>query len=208
MYQLLNVVLWSFAMLLEGACALLGLVLVVVPAFLVGAVSYGPALAKTANMWGALQGWPGGGYMFSKLVGLVAPYTASVSALVTHVEPGVCEASMTDRPWKRNPFASVHAIAIANLAEMTAGIACVTATQSAKGAMGIPVGMRIEFVAKARGTLHCRASVPDSLPSAERPDEKDIDVVCDVSDATGKVVAAVVVAWKFRMKKSRKPKAS
>ena len=37
--------------------------------------SHSPALAKTANMWGALQGWPGGGYMFSKLVGLDEKYT-------------------------------------------------------------------------------------------------------------------------------------
>lgn len=205
MDPILSVVLWPLYYVLDTVCVIVGLVLVVLPGLLIGAVSYGPRIKKTAIIWNALEGWPGGRYMFSKLVGFFAPYTGSIDALVTHVEPGVCEACMTDRPWKRNPFASVHAVAIANLAEMTAGMAGVTALEAARGARGIPVAMSVEYIAKARGTLYCRAAVPAALPSADSPAEKDMDIVCDVSDASGKVVAAVTVAWKFSMS-TRKPK--
>ena len=202
MYHLVAaVLLWPFASLIEYIRVLAGIFLPLLPCMCLGVLSFGPKVSKTANMWTCLNGWPGGKYMYSKLVGFFAPYSASIDPLITSVEPGVCEAMMTDRPWKRNPFASVHAIAIANLAEMTAGIACVTAIESTRGVQGIPVDMKLEFVAKARGTLFCRASLPSALPTAQDvKKEKDINIVCDVSDTTGKVVAAVSVLWSFRLK--------
>ena len=101
-------------------------------------------------------------------------------------------ACLLHRPWLRNPFNSIHAIAIANLAEMTSGIAGLTAAESVrwpwipvsgvdatltcsfncpfppdqiKGCVGIPVELTIVYKMKGRGRLSCQATVP-AIPSA------------------------------------------
>ena len=56
----------------------------------------------------------------SSLVGFFAPYTASISCYVEQLnELKGAVIILYDYPWLRNPYQSIHAIALANLGEYT-----------------------------------------------------------------------------------------
>ena len=199
-----SILVWPLAATLDVVCTLIAIIFVFIPSMLVGLTTHGTKITKATNMFTALRSVPGGRYMFSKLVGFMAPYTGSIGAIVSRLTPGSCEVSMTDRPWKRNPFGSLHACAIANLAELTSGLAGVTAMESTKGVRGIPVKMTVSYISKARGTLTCVATLPlTELPTGV-DETKTVDVVCDVKDASDTVVASAIVKWSFRTRAHKK----
>jgi hypothetical protein len=141
-------------------------IFVLIPAFTVAILTKGPKVfKKTHGIYSALRDWPGGSFIFLKLVAFIAPYSGSIGGNIEFLEPGVCKAHMDDRPWLRNPFSSVHAIALVNFAELTSGLAVMTAIETVKGAIGIPVKISIVYHAKARGRVYCRANLPQSIPT-------------------------------------------
>ncbi len=75
--------------------------------------------------------------MLSFYIGLVAPYSSSISARILKLTKEESVVAISDLPWLRNPFNSVHAIALANLAELASGLGVMTAMQHAKGVRGI-----------------------------------------------------------------------
>jgi acyl-coenzyme A thioesterase PaaI-like protein len=176
-------------------------IFVAVPALCLGVIRKRTLKMNIVGAFEALKPFRGGRYIFSRVVGLFAPYSATIGAFVEHLEPGVAHCCMNDAPWKRNPFASIHAIALANLAEMTAGLAGMTALQSTKGTIGIPVGMNIEYKVKARGKLFCKAAMPSKIPETEGV--SFIDIPCNISDSKGQVVATASVKWSFKVRAPR-----
>lgn len=115
--------------------------------------------------WDRLRGLPGGKRLFSAMVGRMAPYTGTIGARVEDLELGRSRVVMEDRRAVRNHLRSIHAIALANLAELTGNVAL--AYSLADDARFIVAGMEIEYLKKARGTLtaECECPVP---PDAER----------------------------------------
>jgi len=161
-------------------------------------------LLSSKGAYNAMNGWPCGKWLYTRVVGFFAPYSGSCGAQIVSLVPGTCEMTMSDRPWKRNPFGSIHAVCMANLAEMTAGLAGMTAME-AKGAIGIPMNMHINFHVKARGTLGCRATLPKAIPSV--PGIYPMDIRCDIFDEAGTVCASAIVGWSFKVREE-KPKSS
>jgi uncharacterized protein (TIGR00369 family) len=125
-----------------------------------------PSLDGDRNLirdaWRALAGLPGGKVLFSRLVGRMAPYTGTIGATVTVLREGHAEVRMADKPALRNHLRSVHAIALANLAELTGNIAM--AYSLPDDARFIVAGLSMEYVKKARGTITgvCDCPVPTS----------------------------------------------
>jgi acyl-coenzyme A thioesterase PaaI-like protein len=142
--------------------------------------------------WARLSRVPGGRWIFSRLVGRMAPYTGTMGAQVVVLEPGRARVLLRDRRRVRNHLRSVHAIALANLGELASGLAATAAMPA--GVRGIPVSLRIDFLKKARGLLTADGTA--SLPAVgESP--LDAEVAARITDGAGDDVASVRVVWRL-----------
>lgn len=137
--------------------------------------------------WDVMSGMPGGKHVFSRLVGRMAPYTGSIGAVVTVLRPGYAEVHMTDRKAVRNHLDCVHAIALANLAELAGNVALAYALPD--DARFIVSGFEIDYVKKARGTITAVGEPPVPRTSARA----QYDVPVTLRDATGDTVAKVIL---------------
>jgi acyl-coenzyme A thioesterase PaaI-like protein len=135
------------------------------------------------DMWDRLHRLPAGKRIFSRLIGLAAPYTSSIGAQVTSLTRGHAEVTLEDRRAVRNHLSCIHAIALANLAELTGNVAL--AYSLPDDARFIVAGMSIEYVKKARGTITSSCELV-AVPSSER---KEYEVPVVMKDPTGEVVA-------------------
>lgn len=139
------------------------------------------------------EGWqhasrlPGGRLVFSRLLGIAIPYTGSIGAEVLTLEPGYAKVQLDERRAIRNHLSSIHAIALANLGELTGNLALACALPD--DGRFIVTKLAIEYKKKARGRIiaECRCDPPTS---AERR-EYQIDVA--LRDASGADVASVVL---------------
>lgn len=131
--------------------------------------------------WDRLARLPGGARVFSTLVGRAAPYTGTIGAQVEELGEGFARVTLRDRPAVRNHLRCVHAIALANLAELTGNVA--VAYTLPDDARFIVAGMSIEYLKKARGTLTAtsRPRIPKTNARAEHAVEVEIrDVAGDL----------------------------
>jgi acyl-coenzyme A thioesterase PaaI-like protein len=105
------------------------------------------------------------------------------------LEPGHCVVKLKERRKLRNHLRSVHAMALANLGEMTTGLALMNGLSDKT--RGILTRFDIEYMKKARGllTAECRCEVPSSNQDLE------LDVRCDIRDTAGDVVSIVTAHW-------------
>src|SRR4029079_13855684 len=110
------------------------------------------------DLWNLLSGMPVGKLVFSRLVGRMAPYTGSIHANGTMLRAGYAEVQMPDRRAVRNHLDCVHAIALANLAELAGNVAL--AYSLPDDARFIVSGMDIAYTKKARGTITAVGEAP------------------------------------------------
>jgi acyl-coenzyme A thioesterase PaaI-like protein len=142
------------------------------------------------STWEVLRPLPGGTRLFSWLIGLANPYTGTVHPRFLEVRPGFARAQICDRRAIRNHVRSVHAIALANVAEVITGLAVMTGLPS--DARAILVGLSVEYVKKARGrlTAECTCDPPSTSEARE------VIVQSCVTDEKGDVVARAQARWK------------
>ena len=141
------------------------------------------------DAWNLIAGLPGGKAVFSKLIGRMAPYTGSIGARVTALRPGFCQVQLDDRREVRNHLASIHAVALVNLAELAGNAAL--AYSLPDDARFIVAGLSIEYVKKARGMLTSVCALA-ALASSER---REVEVAAEIRDASREVVARAAALW-------------
>ena len=164
---------------------------------LVGVKPHDAPTAAISRWWQRLSPLPGGRAVFSMLIGRLAPYTGSMGARVEELRPGYARWTLRDRRRVRNHLRSIHAIAIANLAEVTSGTAMLMSIPPT--VRGIVTALTVTYVKKARGTLtaECRCDVPvvtEDLP---------FEVHAVVRDASSDIVARATVTWRLSPMEAR-----
>jgi len=147
--------------------------------------------ARIHALWRRLAPIPGGKWLFSRLLGLMIPYTGTVGATVVHLEPGHVRVRGRDRRRIRNHLGSVHAIALANLGELASGLALVGAL--GPEARGILTGLDIRYVKKARGGLEAEARC--DIPVVEETVDRSVEA--EIRDEAGDIVATVTAHWRL-----------
>ncbi|MBI4508579.1 MAG: DUF4442 domain-containing protein [Deltaproteobacteria bacterium] len=139
------------------------------------------------DAWDHLHALPGGRRIFSHLVGLAAPYTGSMGAQVVELRRGHATVKLPDRRAVRNHLESIHAVALANLAELTGNVA--VAYSLPDDARFIVGGISIEYKKKARGTIVGISDV--AVP--EGSERREIEVPVSMRDEAGVEVATATL---------------
>ena len=160
-------------------------------------MSYESPGARLRRLWAQLSPLPGGKWFFSKLLGLMVPYTGRLGPTVLHFEPGHVRAQLTERRSVRNHLRSVHAMALANVGELATGLAVLGAMPST--VRGILTGYSITYTKKARGVLIAESKC--AIP--EVTDSVDYQVEAIIRDAEGDTVATVNATWLLGPVKTR-----
>jgi acyl-coenzyme A thioesterase PaaI-like protein len=108
--------------------------------------------------WLRLSKVPMGKWLFSRIIGFFIPYSGSVRPYVDEVRAGYARLSINDCRSKRNHLRSIHALALANVGELTTGLALHFGM--APDDRAILTRLEIDFIKKARGKITVIADFP------------------------------------------------
>ena len=137
-----------------------------------------------------LSRWPGGRWLFARVICLKAPYFASIRPRFLELRPGLCQVALRKRRAVQNHLGTVHAIAMANLCELAAGM--LMEVTIPKTMRWIPRGMTIEYLRKAASSVSATAR----LDKTEWARPENVSVPLTVTDTAGsEVVRAVITMY-------------
>lgn len=123
-----------------------------------------------------------GNQAFSKAVTEFAPYFATIDPTFTELRPGFAEITFPNRRAVHNHLGTVHAIALCNAAELAAGT--MTTVSIPDGRQWIPVGMTVQYLAKAKTDVRVVAD-GESVPWEQ---VGNVEVPVDAYDTEGRHV--------------------
>lgn len=112
---------------------------------------------KTLALYQKLQRYPFGNKIFALLITRMAPYFATISPKVLHLEPNQCTCLIKKTRKVCNHINTVHVIAICNGLEMAMGVMAEASIPA--NLRWIPKGMTVDYTAKAGSDIRCVASV-------------------------------------------------
>lgn len=107
-------------------------------------------MSQTLSMYQSV-----GASAFSNMACQMAQYFSTITPEISVLAPGRAEVNVPFRKEITNHLASVHAIALCNAAELAGGM--MTEVSIPVGARWIPKGMTVEYLAKAKTSIHAVA---------------------------------------------------
>ena len=143
------------------------------------------------SSWNRLHSLPGGIWIFNLFLRWFNPYSGSIRAHVVELRPGYARIELQDRRRIRNHLNSIHALALANLGELTSGLALLSGLPG--NSRGIPTKISTEYFKKARGKLVAESN--SGLPDVKN--DMEHEVFTDILDQQSDVVARTVVNWQL-----------
>ena len=147
------------------------------------------------SAWNRLSTVPGGIWLFNKFLAIFNPYSGSIHAYIKELRPGYAQAELKDRRHIRNHLNSIHALALANLGELTSGLALLSSLP--ENIRGIPTKITTDYFKKARGklTAECHINAFENLSTLKEIQE--YEVFTEVIDADGDIVSRTIVKWRL-----------
>ncbi len=131
---------------------------------------------------------------FSKLVTELAPYFSTINPMFVDLKPGYAEVMVPNTKSVHNHLGTVHAIAMCNAAELVAGM--MTDVSIPDSYRWIPVGMTVEYLAKAKRDLKAVA-IGDGIDWTAIGETK---VPVSIYDTEGTEVLSAVITMKIDLK--------
>lgn len=148
--------------------------------------------SNVLSLYRRMARWPTGRWLFSRAVCFKAPYFASIAPSIETLEPNRCVATIRHRRKVTNHLGTVHAIALCNLAELSAGL--MVDASLPPSMRWIPKGMSVEYVKKAAGRMCATALPGQRIIESEAGYELPVHVtVTDLDDET--VFRARILMW-------------
>jgi uncharacterized protein (TIGR00369 family) len=132
----------------------------------------------TLSYWQAASRWPGGAWLFSRLVCLRAPYFSSIRPRIESLDRSQCRVVIAKRRAVTNHIGTVHAIAMCNMAELAGGLLTEVMVPAATHRW-IPKGMNVEYLKKAESDLRAIAR-PERAPRLA--EGEDVPILVEVFD--------------------------
>lgn len=145
---------------------------------------------RLSILWKRFGGSVLGRWIFNRLLSHNVPYSGSINPQVQKLSPGFAEVSMQDRRKLRNHLHCIHAIALANLGELTSGLAMISALSPSTRAIVSHIEM--EYIKKARGTL-IAAGVAKPPEIVTKP--TSVLTRTEIENQQGELVAVAHVMW-------------
>ena len=128
--------------------------------------------------------------IFSLLIGFYVPYSGSVSPYIEELSKGSATLSINEKWFIRNHLKSVHAIALANIGELSSGLAMLAALPS--NSRGIVKSLKIDYLKKARGKITVKGTAPEILELKENVEKV---ALAEMFDSSNELVARMEVYW-------------
>ena len=144
---------------------------------------------RVVRAWKALGSMPGGKWLFSLLIRRVVPYSGTIGARVQELRPGYARITLRGRRRVYNHLNCVHAIALANLGELTTGLAVIAGMPPAT--RGILRGVEVTYEKKARGLLTCECSC-ESIAADVNTEHS---IRGEIRDQSGDLVTVFTGLW-------------
>lgn len=133
-----------------------------------------------------------GSEKFSAAIGQVAPYFSTIDPVFVTLRPGFAEIRIANQRKVHNHIGTVHAIALCNGAELVAGT-CTDASIPA-GARWLPVGMTVQYLAKAKSDIR----VVTEAEAVDWSQPGTIDVPVSAYDTDGQKVFTAVISMNVK----------
>lgn len=157
-------------------------------------------MSQALTKFNQLKDKPFGKWLFSKLVGFMAPYFRSIPAVFQELRPGYCEIKMRNKRRIRNHLNTVHAIANCNLCELCGGT--LVDASLPKGMRWIPKGMTVNYIAKATTKyMTATCAIPDHQTWTENGEKV---VTVSVKDDNGVEVVSADITMYISQKPAKK----
>lgn len=149
---------------------------------------------KLLKVYAQCRKMPFGNQIFSKMICFKAPYFRTISPLFKELRPGYCEITMKNKRAVQNHIQSVHAIAMCNISELTAGT--MLEVSLPRDMRWIPKGMTVEYLKIAKTDLKAVCEI--SLDNLDSPQELPMTV--HVTDTKGSEVFWAVITMHISKK--------
>ena len=135
---------------------------------------------KTLKIYRQLSRFPGGKWLFSRVLTLRAPFFATIRPRIQELDTGRSRVMIKDRRSIRNHLGTVNAGALCTLSELAGGLAVDASIPH--GLRWIPKKMEVAYLKKAKGVLVGTCKVD---PEILIPGEVGVAVkIADSSPAT------------------------